>query len=188
MIRAEKWPLKWSGRGSNPRPTDYEFETETAIRALLIGSGRRLVTEDAVDAADPAAIADTFTAASNSTGSRQTWETATKSLPGSSGFLRILALNTGELTSWYGKPAKAKMYIMGNPLIAATMLIHDIRVAGRVPLQILIYEDDNGQARLSYDLPSTLMSRFGNADLDAAARELDKKLVAFATEVTGAAP
>jgi uncharacterized protein (DUF302 family) len=80
------------------------------------------------------------------------------------------------------------MYIMGNPLIAATMLIHDIRVAGRVPLQILIYEDDNGQARLSYDLPSTLMSRFGNADLDAAARELDKKLVAFATEVTGAAP
>jgi hypothetical protein len=37
-------------------------------------------------------------------------------------------------------------------------------------------------------LPSTLMSRFGNADLDAAARELDKKLVAFATEVTGAAP
>lgn len=71
--------------------------------------------EDAVDAADPAAIADTLTAASNSTDSRQIWETATKSLPGSSGFARILALNAGELTSWYGKPAKAKMYIMGNP-------------------------------------------------------------------------
>lgn len=62
------------------------------------------------------------------------------------------------------------------------------RVAGRVLLQLLIYEADNGEARLSYDLPSTLMSRFGNADLDAAARKLDKKLVAFAAEVTGAAP
>jgi hypothetical protein len=143
--------------------------------------------EDAVAEADPAAIADTVTAASNSTDSRQTWESATKSLPGPSGFVRILSLNTGELTSWYGKPAKAKMYIFGNPLIAATMLIHDIRVAGRVPLQLLIYEADNGEARLSYDLPSTLMSRFGNAQLDAAARELDKKLVAFATELTGAA-
>ena len=45
-----------------------------------------------------------------------------------------------------------------------------------------------GEARLSYDLPLSLMSRFGNAELDAAARELDKKLVTFATELTGAAP
>ena len=42
------------------------------------------------------------------------------------------------------------MYIFGNPLIAATMHIHDIRVAGRVPLQVLIYEADNGEARLSW--------------------------------------
>jgi hypothetical protein len=65
------------------------------------------------------------------------------------------------------------MYVFGNPLIAATMLIH---------------EADNGEARLGYDLPSTVMSRFGNTELDAAARELDKKLVAFATEISGAAP
>jgi hypothetical protein len=38
--------------------------------------------EEAVDAVDPAAIADTITAASKSADSRQTWETATKSLPG----------------------------------------------------------------------------------------------------------
>jgi uncharacterized protein (DUF302 family) len=65
------------------------------------------------------------------------------------------------------------------------MLVHDIRAAGRVPLQILIYEAENGEVRLGYELPSTIMSRFGNKELDAAALELDKKLVAFATELTG---
>jgi uncharacterized protein (DUF302 family) len=63
-----------------------------------------------------------------------------------------------------------------------------IRVGGQVPLQVLIDEAENGEARMSYDLPSTLMSGFDNAELDAAAREPDKKLVAFATELTGAAP
>jgi uncharacterized protein (DUF302 family) len=105
---------------------------------------------------------------------------------GPSGFTRVFSLDTGQLISWYGKPAKAKMYIYGNPIIAASMLVHDIRAAGRVPLQILIYEAENGEVTLGYDLPSTIMSRFGNKELDAAALELDKKLVAFATELTGA--
>jgi hypothetical protein len=144
--------------------------------------------EDAVGDAESGQLPAAFTAASNSADGRETWEAAMQSLFGPSGFTRVFSLNTGELISWYGKPAKAKMYIYGNPIIAATMLIHDIRVAGRVPLQVLIYEAPNGEVRLGYDLPSTLMSRFGNPDLDAAARELDKKLVAFATEVTGAAP
>ncbi len=41
---------------------------------------------------------------------------------------------------------------------------------------------------MGYDLPSSLMSRFGNAEVDAAVRDLDEKLIAFATELTGAAP
>src|ERR1700747_28318 len=94
--------------------------------------------------------------------------------------------STGQLISWYGKPARAKTYIYGNAIIAASMLVHDIRAAGRVPLQILIYEAENGEVTLGYDLPSTIMSRFGNKELDAAALELDKKLVAFATELAGA--
>lgn len=144
--------------------------------------------EAVVSDGDAAQLTKTLSAVSNTADSRQTWEVATKSLPGPSGFTRVLALDTGQLISYYGKPSKAMMYIMGNPLIAATMLIHDIRVAGQVPLQVLIYEAENGEARMGYDLPSTLMNGFDNAELDAAARELDQKLVAFVTELTGAAP
>ena len=34
------------------------------------------------------------------------------------------------------------MYIVGNPLIAQTMIRHNIQVGLKVPVRILIYEDD----------------------------------------------
>jgi hypothetical protein len=90
----------------------------------------------------------------------------------------------GRLTGWYGVSGKAKMWIYGNPIVAASMAVHDIRVAGRIPLQILIYAAENGEARIGYDLPSSIMSRFGNPEVDAVARELDKKIVTFLIDAT----
>ena len=142
--------------------------------------------EEAVPDAGPGEPTRTLERVRDGDNSREAWEAAVAPLFGPSGFTRVFSLDTGQLISWYGKPAKAKMYIYGNPIIAASMLVHDIRAAGRVPLQILIYEAENGEVRLGYELPSTIMSRFGNKELDAAALELDKKLVAFATELTGA--
>jgi len=141
--------------------------------------------EEAVPDAGPGEPTRTLERVRDGDNSREAWEAAVAPLFGPSGFTRVFSLDTGQLISWYGKPAKAKMYIYGNPIIAASMLVHDIRAAGRVPLQILIYEAENGEVTLGYDLPSTIMSRFGNKELDAAALELDKKLVAFATELTG---
>lgn len=100
--------------------------------------------------------------------------------------MHVFSIDHGKLLDWYGVNAKAKMRIYGNPIVAATMLRHDIRVGGRVPLQILIYEADNGEVQLGYDLPSSIMSRFGNADAGAAALKLDNKLIAFAKDLTGA--
>lgn len=142
--------------------------------------------EEAVPDAGPGEPTRTLERVREGDNTREAWEAAVAPLFGPSDFTRVFSLDTGQLISWYGKPAKAKMYIYGNPIIAASMLVHDIRAAGRVPLQILIYEAENGQVTLGYDLPSTIMSRFGNKELDAAALELDKKLVAFATELTGA--
>jgi hypothetical protein len=143
--------------------------------------------EAAVADAESGEVAEAFRRASSSENPLETWEAAMTPLFGPSGFARVLSLDTGQILGWYGKRAKGKSYIYGNPLIAATMLVHDIRVAGRVPLQILIYEAENGEVRMGYDLPSSIMSRFGNKKVDAAALDLERKLVALATEITGAA-
>jgi uncharacterized protein (DUF302 family) len=141
--------------------------------------------EEAVANAESGEFARAFQTAKHDENSRQNWEAACRSLFGPSGFMSVFSIDHTEMLSWYGVAVKAKMWIYGSPVLAATMLVHDIRVGGRVPLQILIYEADNGEVRIGYDLPSTIMSRFGNADVDAAALELDEKLVAFATELTG---
>ncbi len=72
---------------------------------------------------------------------------------------------------------KARIDTIGNPLIAQTMLKHDLRVGLNVSVRLLIYENSADiTARLAYDLPSSLMSRLKNEDVTTAARKLDTKL------------
>ena len=47
---------------------------------------------------------------------------------GSSGFTRFLALDHGDWLNFFSKGSKARQHVIGNPLIAITMLRHDIRV------------------------------------------------------------
>ena len=105
---------------------------------------------------------------------------------GPSGFTRFLTLDHGDWLRLYAQDAKMVMNTVGNPLIAITMLRHDIRAGLNVPVRLVIYRDEaSGTTRLAYDVPSTLM---GNIDDDAclaAARGLDAKLVALAEQVTG---
>jgi uncharacterized protein (DUF302 family) len=68
------------------------------------------------------------------------------------------------------------------------MVKHDIGVCFQVPLRVLIYEAPGGEVRIAYDLPSTLMAPLRNREVDIAARKLDDKVIAFATELAGATP
>ena len=102
--------------------------------------------------------------------------------------MRFSTIDHGAWLSTLGIGAgtKAKLYTIGNPLIARTMIVHDLGVGLNVPVRVLIYEDrSSGTARLAYDLPSSLMSGLRNPDVDAAARDLDAKLVALAEVATG---
>ena len=65
------------------------------------------------------------------------------------------------------------------------MLQHDIRAGLNVPVRLLIYEHSDGSTRVAYDLPSSLMSGLGKADVTAAATKLDAKLIALAKTITG---
>ena len=105
---------------------------------------------------------------------------------GESGFMRFLTTDHGAWLKLMGLSAKAKMYTLGNPLIAETMIKHDLAAGLNVPVRMMIYEDAASVTRLTYDLPSSLMSHLRNEQVTEAAQKLDSKLAALAEHVTGA--
>lgn len=105
---------------------------------------------------------------------------------GPSGFTRFLTIDHGDWLTFLDRPAKARMYVIGNPLIGITMLQHDIAAGLNVPVRVMIYSDESsGTTRFVYDEPSTLMSGLHNQDITAAAEKLDSKLADLAAWVTG---
>jgi uncharacterized protein (DUF302 family) len=114
------------------------------------------------------------------------FEARIRSREGASGFMRFLTIDHGAWLARNGLDAKARMYTIGNPLIAWTMIKHDLGAGLNVPIRLMIYEEaGSGTVRLAYDLPSSLMSRLGDEEVAAAARKLDAKLGALAELATG---
>ena len=99
-----------------------------------------------------------------------------KSLEGNTGLILFNIQNHGALLNIYGKPRKAKQYVIGNPLIAIQMTLHDIRASLYAPLRMIVYEDENKKAFAEYDLPSSLFGQFGNNEVLQVAMGLDAKL------------
>jgi uncharacterized protein (DUF302 family) len=105
---------------------------------------------------------------------------------GSSGFILFLKVEHGRSLARMGIGGRATMYTIGNPLIAQTMIRHNIKVGLNVPVRILIYEDAvTKTGHIEYDLPSSLMARLNHEQITAAAKLLDDKLAALARHCTG---
>jgi uncharacterized protein (DUF302 family) len=104
-----------------------------------------------------------------------------------SGFMRFHTIDHGTWLAALGSSGKARMYTIGNPLIARTMIKHDLGVGLNVPVRIAVYEEpSSGKVRVAYNLPSSLMSALENNDVSEAAQALDAKLIALAEKVSGA--
>jgi uncharacterized protein (DUF302 family) len=102
---------------------------------------------------------------------------------GPSGFMLFGLLNHGGWIKKVGIERKALRVIIGNPLIAITMLRHDLTAGLFAPVELLLLEEDNGRSSLIYVQPSSLMVVETNPPLLAAARELDVKLAALASAI-----
>jgi uncharacterized protein (DUF302 family) len=146
--------------------------------------------EEVVNAFESAtgSVEDTgFPALLAATKSAEEFETGVHSREGTSGFMRFLTVDHGAWLARIGLNARARMYTISNPLIARTMLEHDIAAGLNVPVRLMIYEDAVSRTtRLAYDLPSSLMSGLQNEKVAAAAIKLDAKLIALAIHATGA--
>src|SRR5438034_7903377 len=84
--------------------------------------------EEVVNAFESAvgSVEDTgFPALLTSTKNTEEFERRIKSREGTSGFMRFLTVDHGTWLTRIGLSAKARMYTIGNPLIARTLLEHD---------------------------------------------------------------
>jgi uncharacterized protein (DUF302 family) len=102
---------------------------------------------------------------------------------GEEGLMLFNVQDHGRLLGIYGTPKKAKQYVLGNPLIAATMTRHDIRAGLYAPLRLFVYEADDGSTHIEYDQPSSLFGQFDNPEVTAVARSLDAKLASLINKV-----
>jgi hypothetical protein len=103
---------------------------------------------------------------------------------GESGFMLFAELDHGWIAR-FGIRRRTVRWILGNPLIAITMIRWDISAGLFAPVEILITDHQDGQGTdVIYVRPSSLMVIEANPPLLAAALELDKKLDALVTNAT----
>jgi uncharacterized protein (DUF302 family) len=97
--------------------------------------------------------------------------------------LLFLELDHGAWIGKFGIKRKIVRWILGNPLIAITMIRHDITAGLLVPVELLLVENESGQgSSITYILPSSLMAT-GEAELTKAAKALDAKLEELVAKV-----
>jgi uncharacterized protein (DUF302 family) len=96
---------------------------------------------------------------------------------GDEGLMLFNVRDHGRLLTIVGSPRRARQYVVGNPLIAISMTLHDIRAGLYAPLRLYVYEEDDGSTMAEFDLPSTLFGQFGNPEVTSIGKSLDQKLL-----------
>jgi uncharacterized protein (DUF302 family) len=104
---------------------------------------------------------------------------------GPSGFMLFKLFDHGAWLAKAGIERKVLRVILGNPLIAITMLRLDVTAGLFAPVEVLLVGEGEGGSSLIYVKPSSLMVVEDNPKLLSAAKELDAKLAALAVKVTG---
>ena len=87
--------------------------------------------------------------------------------------------------------ARRGVTIQGNMVVgvfrndfAVRMLEAEVSAGIEAPIRFYLTEHTDGTASLSYRTPSAVFAPYGNADLDALAKELDRIWEAIATQAT----
>jgi len=119
-------------------------------------------------------------------GTREQFEKAIQSQVGESDFMLFFEIDHGDWLPVFGIQRKVVRWILGNPLLAITMIRHDITAGLFVPVELLLVGNESGDgSTVMYDLPSSLMAVERNPALRDAAEVLDRKLQTLVSRVTG---
>ena len=114
----------------------------------------------------------------------ESYKSEVESHVGPSGFILFAVLNHGAWIKKVHIQKKVLRLVIGNPLLAITMLRHDLTAGLFAPVELIVIEEDQDRSSVTYVRPSSLMVVETNEPLFAAARELDTKLQALVAKVT----
>ncbi|MHA7649072.1 DUF302 domain-containing protein [Mycobacterium sp. ML4] len=138
------------------------------VTALLADIGRHPVPVDEVV---------------RTSGDWESFQRTVESYEGPSGFMLFGMIDHGAWIANAGIQRRALRVILGNPLIAITMLRHDVTAGLFAPVELLLLDEPGGSS-LTYVKPSSLVVVEPNPELLSAAEQLDAKLAALASKVT----
>ena len=104
---------------------------------------------------------------------------AIKPFIGPSGFTIFFETDHGLWISRLFEPLKAKLYVLGNPLLAKDMLLQNLAAGLYAPTRLYVYENQQGMTCLAYDKLSDFVAHFQNSAISAVAELVDQKLEAL---------
>jgi uncharacterized protein (DUF302 family) len=117
-------------------------------------------------------------------GTQESFARRMQEVAGDSGFMLFFEMDHGAWLKTFGVRRKIVRWVFGNPIIAYTMLKHDVAAGLFAPIEFLLIENESGNgSTLTYDLPSSLMVIDDNPTLLEAAIALDRKLVELVERV-----
>lgn len=123
--------------------------------------------------------------------SKETFTAATQAQLGPHEFMHFLTIDHGAWTPLFGTHTgkQAVRIIFGNPLIAITMIRHDVNAGLFVPVEALVVEREDGKGVDVVQIkPSSLVAwegERGSSELKEAAEALDAKVEALWEWVAG---
>jgi uncharacterized protein (DUF302 family) len=107
-------------------------------------------------------------------------------MAGSSGLMLFAKFDQGAVASLSGTMIRCCQYLVGNPAIAARIVRVEVRASLYVPFHVALFErDEQGEAILSYDRPSSFLGQFEQPELREIGLMLDAKIDGVAQRVRG---
>lgn len=158
----------------------YDTASQQSFEAVRINwntrTSHRQVMENIRSACGRATIADLALLASQVTSTEEFAQAVEAEHVGASGFMIFSEIDHASWLRVYGYRRALTRVILGNPLIAITMLRHDMSAGLFVPVELLVSERADETTQITYVQPSSLIARDGQLRLRQAAQALDEKL------------
>jgi uncharacterized protein (DUF302 family) len=93
------------------------------------------------------------------------------------GLMVMVKIDQGRIASLSGKSKMCSLYLVGNPVIASSIIEIDLRGSFYVPFRITVHDDGGPNGGIiSYDRPSSFLAALNRPELDAIGKSLDEKL------------
>ena len=113
------------------------------------------------------------------------FERQTRAQLGKSDFMLFKELNHGAWLPVFGIRRRITRWIIGNPLIAITLMHHDLSAGLHVPVQLSVMEKESGSGSIIYyDVPSSIAGARA-VEVAKAAKVLDQKLRELVVLISG---